>query len=129
MWLHAESRPSKFWVAQLALFFHMFVQHHDVHAKTTPGGGHAALGDPLGLHGLEEVLKDPVRLARLHATRPSPPWANQSEAEHNADVAGTWRSRTMANRRILQGVAEDDDDAIMHSCYQGRWLGATTPSW
>jgi hypothetical protein len=95
------------------LFFHVLVQHYTVHAKTTQGGGHAARGDPIGLHGLEEVLQDPVRLARLQATRPSPPWANQSEAEHDADVAGAWRSRTTANRRILQGVEEDNDGAIM----------------
>jgi hypothetical protein len=92
----------------------MIAHHHVVHAKTAQGGGQATLGDPLGLHGLEEVLKDPVRLARLQATRPSPSWANQTEAEHDADVAGAWRSRTTANRRILQGVEEDDDGAIMH---------------
>jgi hypothetical protein len=92
----------------------MIVQQHDVHAKTVQGGGQAMLGDHVGLHGLEEVLKDPARLARLQATRPSSPWANQSEAEHDADVAGAWRGRTTANRRILQGVEEDDDGMIMH---------------
>jgi hypothetical protein len=88
----------------------MIARPRAVHAKI---GGQATLGDRVGLNGLEEVLKDPVRLARLQATRPSPPWANQSEAEHDADIAGAWRSRTMSNRRILQGVEEDGDGAIM----------------
>ena len=108
----AASRTSRFCV--LALAVHMIARQHAVRAKIAQGGGRAALGDPLGLHGLKEVLKDPVHLARLQAMRPSPPWANQSEAEHDADAAGAWRSRTTANRRILQGVGEDGDGAIMH---------------
>ena len=72
----------------------MIAQHHAVHAKTTQGSGQAtSTGDHVGLHGLEEVLKDPVRLAHLQATRPPSPWANQSEVDHDVDVASDKREK------------------------------------
>ena len=62
---------------------------------------------------MEDALNDPAQIRQLLAERPPLPWADQTQAEHDAELARTWGARTTANRRILQGV-EDDDGAIMH---------------
>ena len=79
---------------------------------TTHGASETAHGTP-GWGAIEDALKDPEQMRRILATRPPPPWADQSEAEHDAELGRAWRARTTANRRILQG-ADEDDGAIMH---------------
>ena len=97
-----------------ALFFCILVQARvEVAPRTIPGAGKVADDLIPGWEAIESALKDPAHMRHILATRPPVPWANQPQAEHEAELAREWHARTTANRRILQGEGEEDS-AIMH---------------
>jgi hypothetical protein len=88
-------------------------QGHDVDAKIISGNNEAARSTSTWVVHDDAYLKNPAHVQHVLATRPPLPWAHHSQAEHDVELARTWRARTTVHRRILQGADEDDDGAIM----------------
>jgi hypothetical protein len=99
--------------SNVVLVFCMLALDRDVAARIISDASETARGTPTW-EAIDDALKDPTYMQNVLATRPQLPWADQSQAEHDADLARTWRARTTANRRILQGADSDKErEAIM----------------